>query len=185
MLDQGLRHYDGLLDRNLRSAVVAHQVTAASMAASGRGGSIVSVSAATAFASSPFHALYGAAKAALVALARTEAVEWGPSGIRVNTVAPGAVETRPAADAAEMTRWERAAIPLGRRVRPTEIAAAALFLLSDLSSGVTGQTLVVDGGALAKPAFFDADNVPVFVTDAGLRERMRHGRTEAGDRAAR
>jgi NAD(P)-dependent dehydrogenase (short-subunit alcohol dehydrogenase family) len=151
------------------------------MVASGRSGSIVSVTAATALASSPFHALYGAAKAALVALTRTEAVEWGPLGIRVNTVAPGAVETRPAADPEEVARWERAAIPLGRRVRPVEIAAAALFLLSDLSSAVTGQTLVLDGGALAKPAFFDADNVPVFVTDASLRARMRGTAAGAGD----
>jgi NAD(P)-dependent dehydrogenase (short-subunit alcohol dehydrogenase family) len=173
MLTAGIRTYDAMMDRNLRSAVVAHQVTAEAMVSSGRGGSVVSIAAATALASSPFHALYGAAKAALVALARTEAVEWGPLGIRVNTVAPGAVETRPAADPEEVARWERAAIPLGRRVRPVEIAAAALFLLSDLSSAVTGQTLVLDGGALAKPAFFDADNVPVFVTDASLRARMR------------
>jgi NAD(P)-dependent dehydrogenase (short-subunit alcohol dehydrogenase family) len=152
---------------------VAHQVTAEHLSAAGRGGAMVSVSAATALASSPFHALYGAAKAALVALTRTEAVEWGPMGIRVNTVAPGAVETRPAADPDEVARWERAAIPLGRRVQPIEIAAAALFLLSDLASAVTGQTLVLDGGALAKPAFFDADNVPVFVTDPALRARMR------------
>jgi NAD(P)-dependent dehydrogenase (short-subunit alcohol dehydrogenase family) len=173
MLGHGIRSYDDMMNRNLRSAVVAHQVTAEAMVSGGGGGAIVSISAATAFASSPFHAIYGAAKAALVALTRTEAVEWGQFGIRVNTVAPGAVETRPAADPEEIARWERAAIPLGRRVRPVEIAAAALFLLSDLSSAVTGQTLILDGGALAKPAFLDADNVPVFVTDASLRARMR------------
>jgi NAD(P)-dependent dehydrogenase (short-subunit alcohol dehydrogenase family) len=172
-LGYGTRTYDDIMDRNLRGAVVTHEVVAAHMAASGRGGSIVSISAATAFASSPFHALYGAAKAALIALARTQAVEWGPLGIRVNTVAPGAVETRPPADPAEVARWERAAIPLGRRVQPHEIAGAALFLLSDLASSITGQTLVLDGGALAKPAFLDADNVPVFVTDKALRDRMR------------
>jgi NAD(P)-dependent dehydrogenase (short-subunit alcohol dehydrogenase family) len=173
LLSHGIRTYDDLMDRNLRSAVVAHQVIAQHLVSTGRGGAIVSVSAATALASSPFHALYGAAKAALVALTRTEAVEWGPMGIRVNTVAPGAVETRPPADPEEVARWERAAIPLGRRVQPIEIAGAALFLLSDLSSAVTGQTLVLDGGALAKPAFLDADNVPVFVTDPALRARMR------------
>jgi NAD(P)-dependent dehydrogenase (short-subunit alcohol dehydrogenase family) len=173
MVSHGIRTYDALMDRNLKSAVVAHQVTAEHLIAAGRGGAMVSVSAATALASSPFHALYGAAKAALVALTRTEAVEWGPMGIRVNTVAPGAVQTRPPADPDEVARWERAAIPLGRRVQPIEIAAAALFLLSDLASAVTGQTLVLDGGALAKPAFFEADNVPVFVTDPALRARMR------------
>jgi NAD(P)-dependent dehydrogenase (short-subunit alcohol dehydrogenase family) len=173
MIDFGVATYDSILDRNLRSAVVVHQCVASAMAADRLGGSIVSVSAATGLASSPFHALYGAAKAALIALARTEAVEWGPFGIRVNTVAPGGVQTRPAADPEEMARSERAAVPLGRRAVPDDIAGAALFLLSDLSSYISGHTLVLDGGALAKPAFFDADNVPVFVTDAALRARMR------------
>lgn len=167
-----IRTYDSILDRNLRSAVVPHQIAAEVMARARRG-SIVSISAATGLASSPYHALYGAAKAALIALARTEAVEWGPVGIRVNTVAPGAVETRPPADPVAFERLARAAIPLGRRVTPREVAAAVLFLLSDLASYVTGHTLVLDGGALAKPAFLDADNVPVFVTSADLRERMR------------
>jgi NAD(P)-dependent dehydrogenase (short-subunit alcohol dehydrogenase family) len=177
MIDFGMATYDSILDRNLRSAVVVHQCVAAAMAADNLGGSIVSISAATGLASSPFHALYGAAKAALIALARTEAVEWGPSGIRVNTVAPGGVQTRPAADPEEMARSERAAVPLGRRAVPDDIAGAVLFLLSDLSSYITGHTLVLDGGALAKPAFFDADNVPVFVTDAALRARMRAAST--------
>ena len=173
MIDFGIATYDAILDRNLRTAVVVHQCVAAVMAADKLGGSIVSVSAATGLASSPFHALYGAAKAALIALARTEAVEWGPLGIRVNTVAPGGVQTRPAVDPEEMARSERAAVPLGRRAVPDDIAGAVLFLLSDLSSYISGHTLVLDGGALAKPAFFDADNVPVFVTDAALRARMR------------
>jgi NAD(P)-dependent dehydrogenase (short-subunit alcohol dehydrogenase family) len=173
MIDNAATTYDSILDRNLRSAVVVHQCVASAMATDRQGGSIVSVSAATGLASSPFHALYGAAKAALISLARTEAIEWGPLGIRVNTVAPGGVQTRPAADPEEMARSERAAVPLGRRAVPDDIAGAVLFLLSDLSSYITGQTLVLDGGALAKPAFFDADNVPVFVTDAALRARMR------------
>ena len=180
MIDNAMTTYDTILDRNLRSAVVVHQCVAAAMAADGSGGSIVSVSAATGLASSPFHALYGAAKAALIALARTEAIEWGPLGIRVNTVAPGGVQTRPAADPDEMARSERAAVPLGRRAVPDDIAGAVLFLLSDLSSYMTGQTLVLDGGALAKPAFFDADNVPVFVTDAALRARMRASAVRPG-----
>jgi NAD(P)-dependent dehydrogenase (short-subunit alcohol dehydrogenase family) len=178
----GIRTYDSILDRNLRSAVVPHQLAADAMARSG-GGSIVSISAATGFASSPYHAMYGAAKAALIALTRTEAVEWGPLGIRVNTVAPGAVETRPPADPVAFARAARAAIPLGRRVMPREVAAGVLFLLSDLASYVTGHTLVLDGGALAKPAFLDADNVPVFVTSAELRERMRSERATSRDDA--
>jgi len=168
-----IRTYDAIVDRNLRSAVVPHQIVAESMIAAGRGGSIVTITAATAFASAPFHGMYGAAKAALIALARTEAVEWGRYGIRVNTVAPGGIETIAAADPDAMRRAEAAAVPLGRRARPADIAHAVLFLLSDLASYVTGHTLVLDGGALGKPAFLDADNVPVFITDKALRERIR------------
>lgn len=173
LLAGGASTYDSILDRNLRSAATVHCVAAASMVAGAQGGSIVSISAATALASSPFHAYYGAAKAAVVALARSEAVEWGRHGIRVNTVAPGGVETAPPVDPEAMARAERAAVPLGRRARPLDIAGAVLFLLSDLSSYVTGHTLVLDGGGLAKPAFLDADDVPVFVSDPALRERMR------------
>ena len=169
----GSRTYDDIVDRNLRSAVVTFEAVAGAMVDAGRPGSLVGISAATAFAAAPYHALYGAAKAAVMSLARTLALELGPLGIRVNTVAPGAVETRPALDPEEIARQERAVIPLGRRVQPVEIASAALFLLSDLSSAMTGQTLVLDGGALAKPGFLDADNVPVFVTDQALRDRMR------------
>jgi 3-oxoacyl-[acyl-carrier protein] reductase len=175
----GSRTYDALIDRNLRTAVVTHEVVAAAMVAAGQGGSLVAISAATALASAPFHAVYAAAKAGVMSLARTLAVELGPLGIRVNTVAPGAVETRPPVDPDEIARLERAVIPLGRRVQPSEIAGAVLFLLSDLSSAITGQTLVLDGGALAKPGFIDADNVPVFVTDKALRDRMRAGATRA------
>ncbi len=171
----GTRTYDALVDRNLRSAVVTLEVVARAMVDAGRPGSLVCVSAATALASAPYHALYAAAKAGVISLARTLALELGPVGIRVNTIAPGAVETRPAVDPEEIARLERAVIPLGRRVQPIEIASAALFLLSDMSSAVTGQTLVLDGGALAKPGFLDADNVPVFVTDKALRDRMRAG----------
>ena len=53
------------------------------------------------------------------------------------------------------------------------MANAAAYLLSDLSSYVTGHTLVLDGGALAKPAFLDAANVPVFITDKELRDHLR------------
>lgn len=173
----GTATYDEIVERNLRSAVVTFEAVAGAMVAAGRGGSLVGISAATALAAAPYHALYAAAKAGVISLARTLALELGPLGIRINTVAPGAVETRPAVDAEEIARLEREVIPLGRRVQPIEIASAALFLLSDLSSAITGQTLVLDGGALAKPGFLDADNVPVFVTDRTLRDRMRASAT--------
>src|SRR5262249_37949052 len=100
----------------------------------------------------PRHAAYGAAKAGLMALVRTIAVELGPHGIRANAVAPGAVWTpRVAALLGEEGRARNAAnAPLRRIGLPADIASAILFLASARSSYVTGQTLVVDGGVSAK-----------------------------------
>ena len=110
-------------------------------------GSIVSISSISGMNTAPFHIAYGTAKAAVVAMTRTMAVELALDNIRVNAVAPGVTET-----AASRTyvdddpERDRRAIAMGRRGRPEEQAGAILFLLSDLSSYVTGQTLLVDGG---------------------------------------
>lgn len=110
---------------------------------------IASVSGVT---SAPQHAPYGAAKAGLVSLIRTAAVELGPKGIRANGVAPGVVWTpRISALLGDQGRDDQAQnAPLRRVAQPTDIAAAALFLSSDLAAYVTGQVLVVDGGVSAK-----------------------------------
>lgn len=93
--------------------------------------------------------VYGMTKAAAISLAKTLAVELGPSGIRANCVAPGLVETRFAGALVSnddiMKRYlDRT--PLGRVGQPDDIAGAILFLASDASSYLTGQTLVIDGG---------------------------------------
>jgi NAD(P)-dependent dehydrogenase (short-subunit alcohol dehydrogenase family) len=102
--------------------------------------------------SAPQHAAYGAFKAALMSLVRSGAVELGPHGVRVNAVAPGVVWTpRVSAYLGEEGRSRNAAnAPLRRVALPADIAAAILFLASDLSAYVTGQTLVVDGGVGVK-----------------------------------
>lgn len=102
--------------------------------------------------SAPLHGAYGAAKAGLIALTKTLAVELAAAGIRVNSVAPGAVRTP---RLMEITTEERRAesarhVPLGRLAEPEEIAKVVLFLASDLASYVTGQTIVADGGATAQ-----------------------------------
>ncbi len=72
-----------------------------------------------------------------------------------------------------MLQKTRDVIPLGRRGVPEDIAGAVLFLLSDLSAYVTGDVITVDGGAMARPGFNDGDNLSVFVTDPGLRLRLK------------
>jgi 3-oxoacyl-[acyl-carrier protein] reductase len=100
--------------------------------------------------SAPLHGAYGAAKAGLLSLVRTAAVELGPSAVRVNAVSPGSTAT-PRVVQMQRERGVEAGpdpSPLGRVNQPSDIAAAALFLMSDLARQVTGHTLVVDGGAM-------------------------------------
>jgi len=119
---------------------------------SGRGGSIVTIASVSGLRSAPLHGPYGAAKAGLMALVRTLAIELAPDNVRVNAVAPGAVLTpRVEGIMSEERRAESAAqIPLGRYATPDDIAHAVAFLASDLASYVTGHTLTVDGGATAQ-----------------------------------
>lgn len=147
-----------------------------------RPGSIVFISSVAGILSSPFSASYGSAKAALMSLMRTQAVEWGPRQIRVNAVAPGSIRTPrtirhggTTGDAPE----ERDALPLGRRGTPNEIAGAVVFLLSDLASFVSGQVLAVDGASSVKPSYLDASGLPVFVRDPDLRARLAGSRASA------
>jgi NAD(P)-dependent dehydrogenase (short-subunit alcohol dehydrogenase family) len=95
---------------------------------------------------------YGAAKAGLISLVRSAAVELGPAGVRVNAVAPGVVWTPRVSEilgeAGRRRQSENA--PLRRVALPADIAACVLFLVSDLAVYVTGQTLPVDGGVSVK-----------------------------------
>ncbi len=128
------------------------------------GASIVNISSRNAFSSSPRSAAYDASKAALVALTRTLAVEFGPRGLRVNAVCPGVVDT--AANSREMADPEWVAnylrlIPLDRFAKAEDIANAIFFLASDEASFITGHTLMVDGGQISGQNFgriFDKKN---------------------------
>jgi len=116
------------------------------------GGAMAFVASVSGISSAPRHAAYGVAKAGLMSLVRTAAVELGPLGIRVNAVAPGVVWT-PRVSAAlgdEGHEEQSANAPLRTVARPADVAAALLFLVSDLAGYVTGQTLVVDGGVGVK-----------------------------------
>ena len=114
------------------------------------GASIVAVSSEGAERAVPHYALVGSSKAALESLCRHMAVELGARGVRVNVLSPGAVKTEAwdvLPDAEARLSAERARHPQGRLTTVEEVAAAAQFLCADASAGISGHTLVVDGGA--------------------------------------
>jgi NAD(P)-dependent dehydrogenase (short-subunit alcohol dehydrogenase family) len=163
-----------LFAANLETAFFMSQAVAAELQAQGLPGSIVSISSISGMNTAPFHIAYGTAKAAIVAMTRTMAVELAPDNIRVNAIAPGVTET-----AASRTYTDddpdrdRRAIAMGRRGRPEEQAGAILFLLSDLSSYVTGQTLLVDGGLNLRWSHLGADNTSLFLKDESFRAAIK------------
>jgi len=115
----------------------------------GGGGSIVNLASVAGLRAAPMQGIYGATKAAVISMTQTLAFELGSSQIRVNAIAPGLVETKfaQAIVANPMLRDHVVGrTPLARHAQPTEIAGAAVYLLSDAASFTTGTTLVVDGG---------------------------------------
>ncbi|KKW66656.1 SDR family NAD(P)-dependent oxidoreductase [Mycolicibacterium elephantis] len=163
-----------LFAANLETAFFMSQAVAAEVRQRGNPGSIVSVSSISGMNTAPFHIAYGTAKAAVAAMTRTMAVELALDNIRVNAVAPGVTETaasRTYVD--EDPDRDRRAIAMGRRGRPEEQAGAILFLLSDLSSYITGQTLLVDGGLNLKWTHLDADNTSLFLKDESFRAEIK------------
>jgi NAD(P)-dependent dehydrogenase (short-subunit alcohol dehydrogenase family) len=151
LLDMGDDEWDQSFDLVLRHVYLLAQACGRRMVAQGTGGAFVSIASVSGLTGAPNHGPYGAAKAGLMALTKTLALELAADGIRVNAVAPGSVATPRAL--AMMSPERRAesgrSIPLGRQAQPEEIAKVVVFLASDLASYITGQTVVVDGGAMA------------------------------------
>jgi NAD(P)-dependent dehydrogenase (short-subunit alcohol dehydrogenase family) len=163
-----------LFTANLETMFFMSQAVAAEIRSAGGPGSIVSLSSISGMNTAPFHIAYGTAKAAIVAATRTMALELALDDIRVNAVAPGVTET--AASRAYVdadANRDTAAIAMGRRGRPEEQAGAILFLLSDLSSYITGQTLLVDGGLDLRWSHVGADNTSLFLSDDEFRSEIK------------
>jgi enoyl-[acyl-carrier protein] reductase III len=145
--DLDAKAWDWTMDANARALLLGSRRAAGLMK---DGGSIIALSSLGSTRVLPGYAVVGASKAAIEALVRYLAVELAPAGIRVNTVSPGVVDTDalthfPQRDA--MLQRARAQTPAGRLVTPDDVARTVSFLTSDLASMITGQTIVVDGGA--------------------------------------
>ena len=136
--------YDRLFDGNVRSAYLLTAALAPTMAGNG-GGVIINVSSMVATVGLPGAAAYSATKAALLAMTRSWAAEYGAHGVRVNAVAPGPVYT----PAAKSTDVLAKTTLLNRAAQPEEIAETIAFLASPRAAYITGATIAVDGGRTA------------------------------------
>jgi len=151
------RYSAAIIDLNLTAPLNLSQKVNAVMQAQDSGGVIINIASVSGTRPSPGTAAYGAAKAGLINLTRTLAVEWAPK-VRVNAVTAGLIQTAQAADHYGGDTGIAAAaatVPLGRLGTPDDVAGACLFLASPLASYMTGAELRLDGGG-EPPAFLTA-----------------------------
>jgi NAD(P)-dependent dehydrogenase (short-subunit alcohol dehydrogenase family) len=164
LLDTSENGWDALYRANLRHVLLCTQRCARVMVEHRIPGSIMSVTSIEGVRAAPGYAAYAAAKAGVVNYTKTAALELAPHGIRVNALAPDFTMTEGLV--ALMTPESRAngelMVPMGRAGHVDEMAGAAVFLASDLSSYVTGQTIHVDGGTHAAGGWYPHPETGVY-----------------------
>lgn len=155
LLDGTPNGWDALLRSNLGHVLLCTQRVARSMVAAELAGSIINVTSIEGTRAAPGFAAYAAAKAGVINLTKTAALELAPQGIRVNALAPDVIVTEGLLGLApDVERVGGRAVPMGRTGTVDEMAGAAVFLASELSGYVTGQTIHVDGGTHAAGGWY-------------------------------
>jgi NAD(P)-dependent dehydrogenase (short-subunit alcohol dehydrogenase family) len=144
--DVTMEHYDRVMDIDLRGVLLGTKHAVRVMLECGNGGAIVNWSSIGGLNASPFTGVYSAAKAGVISVTRTAAVEYAENGIRVNCVCPGYIKTE--GMGASLDHYPGAAelTPMKRLGQAHEIAEVAAFLCSDRASFVTGAIVPIDGG---------------------------------------
>lgn len=154
LLETTAEIWDDQMRLNLRYFFLIAKEVAQSLIRRGQPGAIVGIASVDGQRAAPMRGVYGAAKAGLISLVQTMAVEWAPHDIRVNAIAPGHIVTPRLFDTPQRAELYAASLlPMRHRGTPDDIARAALFLASDMARYITGTTLDVDGGLLAANLF--------------------------------
>lgn len=148
--------WDALYRANLKHVILCTQSVAKTMVEAGTSGSIINITSIEGVRAAPGYAAYAAAKAGVISFTRTAALELAPYQIRVNALAPDLTLTEGLEAVAPPGALDHFAdiVPMGRTGRVDEMAGAAVFLASGLSSYVTGQTIHVDGGTEAAGGWY-------------------------------
>jgi NAD(P)-dependent dehydrogenase (short-subunit alcohol dehydrogenase family) len=146
LADVTMEQYDRMMDVDLRGVFLGMKHGIRTMIECGNGGAIVNWSSIGGLNASPFTSVYSAAKAGVISLTKSGAVEYARAGIRVNCICPGYIKTEIMGASLDQYPGAADATPLKRLGQPQEVAEVATFLASERASFVTGAVVPVDGG---------------------------------------